>query len=83
MAVKLRIVKENWRNKGRKINKRPIALIKNRYFHVLLHFQLSRQIMNGTEWGIVTKNRIGRKQTTASRVSQESQRRNAKNRLWT
>ena len=29
MAVKLRIVKENWRNKGRKINKRPIALIKN------------------------------------------------------
>ena len=83
MAVKLRIVKENWRNKGRKINKRPIALIKNRYFHVLLHFQLSRQITNGTEWGIVTKNRIGRKQTTASRVSQESQRRNAKNRLST
>ena len=39
--------------------------------------------MNGTEWGIVTKNRIGRKKTTASRVSQESQRRNAKNRLLT
>ena len=83
MAVKLRTAKKKWRGKGRKINKRPIALIKHWYFHVLLHFQLSRQIMNRTEWGIVTKNRIGRKQTTASRVSQESQRRNAKNRLST